>query len=415
MTAGRLVLLAVTIAGGALLVAGCGSDCDSGECQGSGSSGTASTTGSTSGSSSSGSGSTTAGSSSGTSGFVPAPHDLEQVPLQPGGAVFDSPTLVTVTYADDPARAQLEAFGAFLVSSSWLSAIGPEYGITAASQVNAELPFAAPAGIDDAELQTDILGWISDGGLPSGDGGPSDQYIYMVHFPDPDALTVEGQTLCTFSAGGYHSENLADGGRNFAYAVVGACPEPGLDGDAAWQIAASHEFIEASTDPTPVSKPAYSISDLSDPWYLVGGEVGDLCSFTPPVLENGYVLTQVWSNQASLAGGAPCVPDNGAPFIDVDAWPAIQNITAGESVTVDLTGWSGTAVAAWNLYAGVYFGSFTPEVALDNPVIDNGGTATVTITAPTNAVRNDYAIIFIGSYNDDQTNTGMQVVAVVVR
>src|SRR5262249_40066876 len=80
----------------------------------------------------------------------------------------------------------------------------------------------------------------------------------------------------------------------FAYAVIPTCSKEGVP---LVEIAASHELIEAMTDAHPEGSLAYQMRATS-PWYVIG-EVGDLCEFMSPVIENGHFLTRVWSNSAA--------------------------------------------------------------------------------------------------------------------
>jgi len=221
--------------------------------------------------------------------------------------------LVTITYSDDANATFEQALGEFMVQSAWLQTVGKEYGVGAGTHVSISLPDTAPTSIDDTTIQSNILALIQAGTAPdpAADGGISSA-TYMAFFPSSTAITAGGSTLCQISGGGYHGETTATvNGHTISYSVVSEC-QPGLPvqppQDITW--AASHEFIESATDPYPNSSPGYAIFDTNQPWALIGGEVGDLCTYVlPQWTEGSYTaLQRVYSNASAKAGGSPCIP-----------------------------------------------------------------------------------------------------------
>ena len=62
----------------------------------------------------------------------------------------------------------------------------------------------------------------------------------------------------------------------------------------------SHEIIEAATDPIPGNNPAFQVTDPSNSWIALGGEVADLCSRgddSRAFREAGFVVTRSWSKK----------------------------------------------------------------------------------------------------------------------
>ena len=103
------------------------------------------------------------------------------------------------------------------------------------------------------------------------------------------------------------------GHTTIAYAIVAACPNQDFDGsgitnDQQITIAASHEIVEAATDPFPDYNPAYvQTDDAHAIWtYVTGGEVGDMCEFadtfawTPSDMT--HTIQRIFSNAAASAG-----------------------------------------------------------------------------------------------------------------
>ena len=369
------------------------------------------------------------GSDSGATGFVAAPHTLPTIPDQ-GGPVLSHPVLVTVTYANDPQRTFVEQLGAYLVTSPWLTAVGPEYGVGLGTQVNVELPMSAPTTITDAEIQAlveslvvagtapDADGGVlakelppeSDGGFDAGpdawdgggDGGPPvlmPQYIYMMYFPPTTAVLSQGELICDFSGGGYHFQtSLATRGQAFAYAVVTECPSSTQE---ELVQTSSHEFIEASTDPSQGDL-AYSITDLYDPYSYFGGEVGDLCSLLSPQWSEGGFngIQRVYSDKSVAAGGDPCLPSS-APYFGTNVVPATaKEVTPGGQAVFAITGWSSAPVTDWELSAAVYIASpvsFAPGLNVSTSTLNNGGAATLTVDIPAGAGSGTYALILLFS------------------
>jgi hypothetical protein len=347
-------------------------------------------------------------------GFVPAPHEERQIPPQ-GAALLSHATLVTITYSNDPERNAMEMLGAYLMQSNWLIQVGAEYGIGWGGQINVELPALAPHSLTDDAIQTNIANWISDGTLP---GNPNGQFFYAMYLPATTRETLNGADLCNFSGGGYHSEGAANDGSSFSYSVISPCPDPQLSPLQLLQVATSHEFIEACTDPLPVTQPDYMIPAGSpDPWVQIGGEVADLCTYAPSVSVDGYELTSVWSNASSASGDGPCVPAADGYF-SVSASPStMQPVAAGQSVTFTLTGWSTAPMTQWQLYtapvAAACCTPFTPSVDLAAMSIDNGGTTTLTIGVPAGTPSQSASLVYISS-STSRTNAIANVVGVYV-
>ncbi len=350
--------------------------------------------------------------------FHEAAHWLPSVPFN-GGPVLAAPTIVTVTFADDPNRAADEAFDRYVAGSSWLADVGAEYGVGDGREVPAELPSTSPAQIDDTGVQNLLAGLLQDGGLPGLDqdgGAPSDggvqleSAVYVLYFPPSTAVSLGGQPLCTASSGGYHGEAGASG-RRFAYAVVGNCPDAlPVSPTATLEWTASHEIIEACTDPFPESHSAWAIADPTAPWGEVGGEVGDLCSFLLPQWSaDGHTLQRVWSNASASDGGSPCLPA-AEPYYGADVEPSgYVAADAGSNVTFTVTGWSTAPVPDFYLYAAPYAGSFKPTLTPGTTYLNNGGATTLTVGIPAGTPSGSYALAVLEAAESQNDFTGTLV------
>jgi hypothetical protein len=262
----------------------------------------------------------------------PAPHpSMPQVENQ-GGPVLMAPVFIPITFDGDPLRADLETFVSTLGTTRYFTSSVTEYGGSAGkSGTPVHLSEAPPTAIDDPGVQAWLLGKL-DGTHPEF-GTPDANTVYVIFYLASTTVTFEGLVACeTF--GGYHSSVALPGGAGSAsYAVLPRCTSlgrPQLQGLDATTGAGNHELVEATTDPLPLSKPAYLTVDgdhVAWPLALGGGEVGDLCAQDPNAFvqppDYPYTLQRTWSNAQAAAGHDPCVPAlvaevyfNAAPVLD---------------------------------------------------------------------------------------------------
>ena len=330
----------------------------------------------------------------GDGGFQTAPHaPFPQIPTR-GGPVLRAPILVTITFPGDPRRTALESFGQWIVGSDWLVTVGDEYGVGRGTHRAAVMPQAAPASTTSDGMVALVAARVADGTLPPPDQGS----IYTIYVPATTRLT-DFVDFCSMTqgvtAGGYHSEIVASGVMR-SYALVPRCTTQPL---SEIEVTASHELIEAATDPFPISQPAYEIPDCGDPWGCT--EVGDLCE-SEEVAIAGLTVQRSWSNRAAAAGDPPCLPRApGEPYFNVDVMPNGRiGVRAGQTATLHLTGWSTTPVADWTLSAfASMFGpaSFQPQLTLDTTTLNNGRHATLRVTVPAGTPAGREAHVFVSS------------------
>jgi hypothetical protein len=341
--------------------------------------------------------------------FTIAPHGPEPILPDQGGPRMSHPQLVVITYADDDDRSSLEAHATWLTTSSWITTVGAEYGITGASILGlVELPGHAPDTITDTEIKALTRSGIADHSLPSPADGSLSNVIYIHYFPSHTSITDDFIGTSCVSHAGYHNGATMPDGRAFAYAVIPDC------GGAMFlnrleqrEEATAHEVIEAATDALPLDSPAWAFG-LTDPepspWLAAGAEVADLCEYRdgPAAFyrEGGFVAARVWSNTAARAGDRdPCVPDAGGAFGTLSITPAtILPGTPGGVVTFDVTAWStapmpAMSVAAFGAMATT--GTFTPDASLDRTAMSNGDHATLTVRIPAATPSGTYGITYV--------------------
>jgi hypothetical protein len=330
---------------------------------------------------------------------------LPAVPNQ-GGPVLASPAVVTITFANDPNRALFEAYGRWIVGSSWLTTVGAEYGVGAGTTtMPVERTENAPTALASTDIENMLAQGITDGSIPTPPGGLSNA-VYMVYYPRGTVVTESSpghapQHVCT-DVLGYHYE-VHRPGLDFAYAVIVDCNVTQIHGLTPLEVeeeTASHELIEAASNPFTVTNPGWVFGALdTSAWAWFASEIGDLCA-RPHVWirEGGYVAQRIWSNAAATAGLDPCIPaDPTSPYYNTDAQPSdIQMATAGQTLTFNLTGWSLGPVTNWTVVPtpqGTFQPTFTPAMV----TLNNGGTATLRVTVPTTAPRGSYSLITLQS------------------
>jgi hypothetical protein len=214
------------------------------------------------------------------------------------------------------------------------------------------------------------------------------------------------ETSCK-SFGGYHSATSVSGA-SVAYAVLPECPGFfGLEGVDEVTAVESHEMIEAATDPSPRTDPAYLEPDDGHLyWDLAfgGGEVADMCTQLPNAFFQfsglPYTVQRIWSNTSAAAGHDPCVPElpgevyfNAAPVLDdvvqyenfvMDA----VTVPVGSTRTIDVDLFSeGDTGGPWTVEASdaayLLGQPSTLEVALDANSGQNGDVLHLTIATIT--------------------------------
>jgi hypothetical protein len=330
--------------------------------------------------------------------FVPVTHSpWPQVPSNQG--IFLKPMkLVTIVSSGDPLTTQLFAFGDALIASHWWTSVTTEYGLgTPSGGVH-----VTGAAITQNPDQTAMISYIQSAIAGNAAAAPDGNTVFMLYLP-PNIDGIDPMngtnTMCKFF-GGFH--DVYDMGGN-AFAVGQRCPlqGTGLTEIQDLTITASHEILEAATDPQPGSGWALGAGNLQQPWtqpptlIAPGGELGDLCLGTQWA-EGGYTYQRGWSNAAAAAGGDPCVPAYpSAKYYNASAPQPWYMVTAGGSVTIPLTGFASGPTGDWALETLPLSSSSTDlsgsvtsatnyvgQRGMTVPTTNNGRMATLTVSAP---------------------------------
>jgi hypothetical protein len=327
--------------------------------------------------------------------FEPAPHpELPQVPNN-GGPILSHLKLVTITFAGYAYELEVQAFGEWLVSSSWFTDVGQEYGVGAGTQgPNVVLTDTPPASASASDIESFLATKILAGTLPT----PDDSTLYVIYYPPSTQPSGLG------CSGAWWGHNTVQTPVRFRYAAIPACPPPA---SFPWtqvqsiEQDASHEIMEAATDPEYWLAPAYAMTDPENPFHYMGGEVADLCvGLTVP--EGQFLVQRIWSNVAAAKGQSPCVP---APAGDVvfDLSPASASpisVAAGAHATIALNGWSNGPIEPWFVVPVTYPGftaTMTPSGVLSLDTMTNGGSAVLTVSVPSNTSSGSRGIVVVDS------------------
>ncbi len=331
--------------------------------------------------------------------------------------------MFTVTFDGYDVQSEIDAWANWAVTSTWLTQVGADYGITAGTNTSIHLNEVAGAVVLDSTLmgpdpfQQWMEAHFNSGLFPR----PTAQSLYMVYFPGATRIEATGEGASCDGFGAYHSSyySQALGGILVAYAVIPECDT--ASAPTSVELAASHELIEAATDPfvqsgaTAWEMPGNVSSFAADLWSA--GEVGDLCvpeipeAWTDP--SGRFSAQRIWSNTAAAGPGSPCIPapageafasatalpiDGGMIAVSlVGGFPAQRYaLPAGATVSLVLQPWATTSDPSWtlNLVQGKAYPTTDNAVIATAPAVvalavtpssltvTNGVPATVSVTMP---------------------------------
>ncbi len=328
-----------------------------------------------------------------------------------GGAVLKNPVIVTVTWPDDLKANELENFGDTVGAGQYWKDTVSEYGSNAAVSGEANhirLPDAAPATFSDKELSAFVATNVANKTFPTPLTGDP---VYILYLPKTTSLLLSGKSACAQGIGGYHDSVKVDI-KSVAYAIVPRC---GSSFESV-TVTASHELVEAASDPYPRSRPAWTgfrSEDLAWEFFQqLQSENGDACEFyhdsrlAAGESDVAYSVQRSWSNVSAAAGHDPCVPAfkntaffNTTPLSLEDVNVDLSSlgggtmttkgikVAVGATKTIPLGFYSDGPVSSWTIKAlpGGIAGGKSGGVDLSLDVTDgqNGQKAYLTITVNT--------------------------------
>jgi hypothetical protein len=265
----------------------------------------------------------------------PADHPALPQVVNAGGPVLASPKFIAITFPNDTLATQIADFSSKIGASAYWTSTTSEYGVGPATSMAVQETTSPEPSVSDDDIQTFLKSEIGKS-LPE----PQTGDVYALYYPEGTTVTLQGETGCN-SFGGYHADFALSAGTTVTYAVLPRCPSQFSDITQLDTLtgAASHEYIEAATDPMPFANPAWSNADASGGgWAIAGGgaEVGDMCATLGNVFSKTtdvpYLVQRSWSNAAAAASHDPCVPQGLTPYFG--AAPNLPN-SASLSVTTN--------------------------------------------------------------------------------
>ena len=238
----------------------------------------------------------------------PAKHHPLPLVINEGGAVLWNMQIATVTFAGDAQRDFIRTFSDSIATGAFWNLVATSpYAVAPGTSLGGfELAdtLSGKTLSDEQDLQPYIQKQVRAGLLPK----PTKDILYVFYIPaTTTVINRDGLSTCQ-GIGGYHDSTTltfpGDPPIEAAYAVIARCSTRNED----LTLAASHEIVEAATEPHPSSGPAfYMIGNLA--WTGPGGgEVADVCAGRAPVLSGGYNVARSWANDAAKASKDPCQP-----------------------------------------------------------------------------------------------------------
>ncbi len=273
--------------------------------------------------------------------------------VRQGGPVLASPHLVPIVFDGDPFADDLDRFTASVGCTDYYRATVNEYGVgDAIAGALTRLDEPSPSRITSDEIERWLVRELTQKSPRL--ERPTKDALYIIYY-GPGTEVEQGPGVLSCQAfGGYHTNVVLPDGTPVAYAVVPRCDGMGDSTLDTTTSAASHEIVEAVTDPYNKENPAFAyVDDAHASWmFVLGGEVSDLCAqrsdadYTPEGYP--YAVQRSWSNRAARRGEDPCVPASGEKLFTaaftlpdtVDLGDGFFGrgvvVPAGESRTLDL-------------------------------------------------------------------------------
>jgi hypothetical protein len=307
-----------------------------------------------------------------------------------GGPFLRHPEITTVTFqGDDPHLVtRLEEFGRHIGESAWWRAVTAGYCAVPDDCIGdgragraVRLARPLPSRVRDVDVER----WIADEAKTGALSGLTGDSLVLVYLPSgvtlSDAFHPE---YCGGAPRAYH-RLLRAGDVVFPYAVIPRCQD-----EAETTATASHEILEAATNPDP-DQPGFRIEPgpAKIAFRLRGAEPVDPCGLltldTHRAVESGFTVQRAWSNGAAEKGTDPCAPSApDRPYVAlVPRQPVVRLRRPGETATVVLDAASDRGVSSWNVSAqdlsAPQAGDPYLDVKLDRSEVRSGETVVLTL------------------------------------
>jgi hypothetical protein len=307
-----------------------------------------------------------------------------------GGPFLRRPEVTTVTFAGDEATrvSRLEAFGEAIVRSPWWHDVTAGYCLGSEDCIapgragsTVRLARRLPARVRDVDVEL-VLAEEARGGALSGLGAEALVLAYL-----PRGVVLSDAFHARYCAGGpraFHRMLRADGVA-LAYAVIPRCGD-----EAETTATASHEMLEAATNPDP-NRPGFRLD--AAPRFVAfranGSEPADPCTLLNRDRhrhdEGGFRVQRAWSNRQADRGGDPCVPSVAErPYLAlIPRQPVVRLPSEGATASIVVDAAADRAVAGWSVSAvdltGEQEGRPYVDARLDRQRVASGDTAVLTL------------------------------------
>jgi hypothetical protein len=271
-----------------------------------------------------------------------------------GGPFLRAPQIITLTFeGDDPEVVErLEAFGAMSVRSAWWGEASGGYCLGSddcigEGRVGPSIHFRRrlPAHVRDVDIEA-LLEEEARTGVLAGLGPES---LVLVYLPPSVVLSdAYSSRYCDGGPRAFH-RMLRAGAGSFPFAVIPRC-----GGEAETTATASHEILEAATNPDP-SAPGFRLDSAA--FSAAGSEPVDVCTLLNldrhRTVESGFRLQRAWSNREAARGRDPCVPGvPGRPYAALMPRSAAVRLTSeGATSSLLLDAASDGSISSWNVTA----------------------------------------------------------------
>lgn len=273
-----------------------------------------------------------------------------------GGPFLRSPRVTTITVTgDDPDLvARLERFGEVDTRTGWWRTVVDGYCAIPGDCIgdgqrgtSTRLEVSLPDEVSDVDVAELLARQAQRGRF-----GPLDaDSLLLLYLPERVTLTDAGAgRYCGGGPRGLHGALRTDGGPA-AYAVVPRC-----GGEAQLTATASHEILEATTNPDPARRGfAFQGGSADGGFTAAGVEPVDPCGLITldthrTTIEGGFTVQRAWSNRAAALGHNPCVPAPDRPYVAlVPREPAIRLPDVGETTTITVDATADRPTGPWQV------------------------------------------------------------------
>ena len=308
-----------------------------------------------------------------------------------GGPFLRHPRVVAITFEGDDVEvvSRLERFGKEITRTPWWRAATEGYcrnggDCIGEGQVGAHVRLEE--ALPDRVHAVDIAALLTRETKRGRFDPLSPETLLLVYLPP--GVTLFDAFVSRYCGGrprAFHRA-LRLGKTTIPYAVMPRCGS-----EAELTAAASHEIVEATTNPDPARRGFAFVPSSSNLGFTAAGvEPVDPCGLITMdrhwTSESGFTVQRVWSNRAAAQGHDPCVPaiPETTYVALVPHQPTVRLQNLGESVQVAVQAASDRPVAGWGVSALDMWGTRDQqryvEVTLDRSRVTAGETGTLTIT-----------------------------------